>query len=114
MKRIIFSLILLTIIIVFSIFIYNRYKTRRIEHIIGANQYRLEEYLDYPNDLVKLDSIASDLVEDSMRELIEIMNLRTNKKLLRYTIKGNVRKEVYWLMDQGDGYYVIEAVNTTL
>ena len=114
MKRIIFSLITLTIIIVFSVYIYNSYKTRRIEHIIGANQYKLEKYLGYPNNMVALDSIANDLVEDRIRELTKIMNLRTNKKLLRYTIKGNVRKEVYWLMDQGDGYYVIEAVNTNL
>jgi hypothetical protein len=114
MKKALLFLLLVATILAISIFIYNRYKTKRIDEIIGANQYRIEEYLNFPAAVVELDSVTIDNVESRIQKILNSKNIKTNKKLLRYTLKGSIRKEVYWLVDQGSGYYVIEAINTNL
>ena len=112
MKRTIILSLSIILIILFSIFIYNRFKTKRIEHIIGANQLRVEEFINFPNERASLNKIDSNDLDDRIKEIIKNDELRTTQPFLRYTLNGDIRKLQFWLMDQGDGYYVIEAINT--
>ena len=112
MKRKILISALLILIVVITVFTYNRYKTKRIEHLIGANQLRIEEVLEFPNDITTLDRIDLEDLDNRVKKIINSENLSTNKPILRYTMTGMIRKHVFWLLDQGEGYYVVEAIDT--
>ena len=112
MKRTIIISVSLIIIILVGFFIFNRYKTKRIEYIIGADQSTVEEYLNYPNELVTRDKIDPNIVDDRVKEILKNKDLDSSQPFLRYTLTGSIRKQIYWLVDQGDGYYVIEAIDT--
>lgn len=112
MKKYTFLSISIVVLILLVFFTYYRYKTKRIEHIIGANQYSIEEYLGHPNDKVTVDKIDINDVSKRIKEIIDNDNINTSQPILRYTLTGNIRKRIFWLIDQGDGYYVVEAIDT--
>ncbi|HAA13707.1 MAG TPA: hypothetical protein DCE41_19245 [Cytophagales bacterium] len=108
-KKIRFS-ILLILLGVLSVFIYNRYKTKRIEHLIGADRATIEEMIGFPSERSTLESILWEDVEEGVKKRMETTNVSTDQPILKYTSSGSVRKLVFWLVDQGDGYYVVEAL----
>ncbi len=100
-----------SLLIFASTFIYHRYKTKRIEEIIGTNQFRLEEYLHYPNENVTIESLDINDADKRIKDLLNERDIATTKPILLYTVTGSVRKQQYWLVDKDEGYYVIEAID---
>lgn len=111
MKRKIIISIAIILLALISIFIYNRFKTKRLHYLIGANQQEVEEQLNYPNEHVTLATIDTSTVNERIKEHLKTKSL-TSPQVLRYTLTGSVRKQKVWLINEGNGYYVVEAIDT--
>jgi hypothetical protein len=102
------------ILIAVSLFLYMRFKTKRIDHMIGYNQTELEQQINYPNNHTQLEEVDISKLDNDILEIIMKKGLDTEKPILRYTLSGSVRKSLFWLIDEGTGYKVIEALDTNL
>jgi len=111
MKRKIILSIAIILFALIAIFIFNRFKTKRIDHLIGVNQQAIEKQLNYPNELVTLVKMDTSTVNEQIKELLKTKSL-TSPLVLKYTLTGSVRKQLIWLINEGNGYYVVEAIDT--
>jgi hypothetical protein len=113
MKKGLLGFILLLIIGV-SIFAYNRYKAKRLDNLIGMNKIQVEEFLNYPKENVELKIIDTNNVGEEIQNIIDNGLILKNNNVLKYTLLGQIRKIELWLVDDGDGYKVIEATSSNL
>jgi len=110
MKKIKFPIFLLIVFLTISGFLFQRYKTKRIDALLGANKTKIEELYKATGYLE--EEVNPEHLEEEIQELIKEEKIRPKGKVLRLTINGSVRKQILWLADEGDGYYVIEALDS--
>jgi len=113
MKRKIILVTSLILISSLSLFVYNRYKTKRLERFIGVEKHKVEEFIDIQKHGVSIEKISFEEIDNRVLEIIKTKKLKTTQPILRYTKTGEIFIIIFWLIDEGDGYYVIEAISTT-
>lgn len=105
--------VLLTMVIILTgvvvLLLYNRYRPRNIQEVIGYSQQRIEDHLNYPSKFIILDTVMPENADPRMKEVLNENRINSSKPILRYSMSGVVRIREYWLVDEGNGYYVIDA-----